>query len=242
MGPTSAREGQLPEPVDVGPDDTVLDLWHARVRQHLGDWYAGVRLLKFPEDLRVYEHLLWHSRADTVIELGSRFGGSAVWFRDRLRTLRDHGRIGVDPRVISIDLDIATARASLEDAGVNVFGIELFDGDVLDPELPDRVATMVRPDASVLVVEDSAHVYETTLAALKGFSRFVSPGNFFVVEDGCVDVEELRPDPAWPRGVLPALHDWLASPQGSGFVVREDLELYGLSCHPEGFLQRRPDS
>jgi hypothetical protein len=40
--------------------------------------------------------------------------------------------------------------------------------------------------------------------------------------------------------VLPAVHDWLAMPAGEQFVVRRDLELYGVSCHPSGFLQRRP--
>ncbi len=57
--------------------------------------------------------------------------------------------------------------------------------------------------------------------------------------DGCVDIEELRLAPGWPRGVLPALHDWLETPEGHAFDVRRDLELYGLSCHPQGFLQRR---
>lgn len=86
------------------------------------------------------------------------------------------------------------------------------------------------------MVEDSAHVYDTTWAALAGF---VPEGGFFVVEDGCVDVEEMRPDESWPRGVLPAARDWLRTPEGEDFAVRRDLELYGISCHPEGILQRR---
>jgi cephalosporin hydroxylase len=89
-----------------------------------------------------------------------------------------------------------------------------------------------------LVVEDSAHVYETTYAALLGFARFVPVGGYLVVEDGCVDVEEMRLDDSWPRGVLPAIADWLASPDGEAFRVQRDLELYGMSCHPGGFLQR----
>jgi cephalosporin hydroxylase len=82
------RRERLPPPVHADLADTVKDYWMARVAQHEHDWYAGVRLLKFPEDLRAYEHLLWTSRATVVIELGARFGGSALWFRDRLRTLQ----------------------------------------------------------------------------------------------------------------------------------------------------------
>jgi cephalosporin hydroxylase len=81
-------------------------------------------------------------------------------------------------------------------------------------------------------------VYETTRAALEGFASFVRPGGWFVVEDGCVDDEELRLE-GWPRGVLPAVRDWLETPPGREFGVRRDLELYGMTCHPSGFLQRR---
>jgi hypothetical protein len=78
------------------------------------------------------------------------------------------------------------------------------------------------------------------MAALVGFAPFVPSGGFFVVEDGCVDIEHMWIHPDWPRGVLPALHDWLRTPEGREFTIRRDLELYGVSCHPEGFLQRRP--
>jgi hypothetical protein len=51
-------------------------------------------------------------------------------------------------------------------------------------------------------------------------------------------VEELRLEDGWPRGVLPALHDWLATDQGRAFGARPDLELYGLTTNVEGYLQR----
>ena len=111
-------------------------------------------------------------------------------------------------------------------------------GDVLDPELPARVGRLLPTDARCFVVDDSAHTYESTLAALEGFAPLVASGGYFVVEDGCVDVEELRVADTWPRGVLPAVRDWLAGPAGSEFVQRPDLERYGVSCHPGGFLQR----
>lgn len=221
--------------------EELRDYWLRRVAQHTRDSYAGVPLQKFPEDLRVYEHLLWLTRADTVIEIGTAHGASALWFRDRLRALRAYGRIERAPRVITIDVDHAPARPLLEaaDPGYDE-EIEMIEADVTDPAVPELVAAALRPGARCFVVEDSAHVAETTFAALQGFARFVPPGGFFVVEDGCVDVEELRlPDAGWPRGVLPALERWLATPAGAQFEVRPDLQLYGITCHPGGFLRRR---
>ena len=224
-------------PVGAG---ALRDYWLARVSQHTDDSYAGVKLSKFPEDLRTYEHLLWADLPDTVVEIGTQAGGSALWFRDRLRTIAAYGRLRREPRVITLDVTQESARQALDAADARwQRDIVLVEGDVRDPATVDEVLRQVRADARCLVVEDSAHVYETTRAALEGFARLVPPGGFFVVEDGCVDVEELRLSPDWPRGVLPALHDWLDTPEGRAFEVRRDLELYGVSCHPQGFLQRR---
>jgi cephalosporin hydroxylase len=228
----------LPRAVSLPLDATLRELWLARTQAHFEDSYAGVRMLQFPEDLRVFEHLLWISRPNVVVEIGVQFGGSTLWFRDRLLTLQRYGAVGA-VQVVAIDIDAADARDALAAADPDYSDtITLLEGDVRDPELPERVRSLIADGARCMVVEDSAHTYETTRAALGGFARFVSPEGFFVVQDGCVDVEPMRADPQWPRGVLPALSDWLKTPAGSEFIVRRDLEIYGLSCHPQGFLQR----
>src|SRR5437763_15445305 len=106
---------QLPPPVRAGRDTTALELFRARVAQTLFDTYAGIPMLKFPEDLRVYEHLLWAARVEVVLELGAQHGGSALWFRDRLRALAWYGLID-RPRVIAVDLDVSHAQANLSQA------------------------------------------------------------------------------------------------------------------------------
>jgi cephalosporin hydroxylase len=228
----------FPPAVAVSLDETLQTYWLDRARQHLADTYAGVRISKFPEDLRTYEHLLWSSRANVVVELGSQLGGAALWFRDRLQTMARYRRI-TQPLVISIDISILEAQEALAVADPEYAeAIRLVEGDVRDPDLPDRVSRLMPPGACCMVIEDSAHTYDTTSAALKGFASFVPINGYFVVEDGCVDVEPMRLSGSWPRGVLPALDDWLLTAEGAQFVVKRDLELYGLSCHPSGFLQR----
>jgi cephalosporin hydroxylase len=204
----------------------------ARLDQHTEDSYMGVPLSKFPEDLRVYEHLLWLDRVDTVIELGTQFGGSALWFRDRMWLMRHHGRIDRPPCVITVDIDQRLAR----EAGLQE-GIVLIEGALDDPDVVASVARQA--EGRCLVVEDSAHTFETTTAALLNYSQFVPPAGYFVVEDACVDDERLR-RPDWPHGVQAALDAWLQTPAGGAFRVRRDLQLYGVTCHPDGFLQRVP--
>jgi cephalosporin hydroxylase len=216
--------------------------WEDRARQHTLDNYCGVALAKFPEDLRTYEHILWSQAPNTVIELGTAFGASALWFRDRLRTLEACGRIR-DPRVISVDLQIDEPQALIAAVDPEFDEtIKLLAGDVRDPGLPEIVAALLPTNASCLVIEDTAHEYDTTLAALQGFARFVPLGGWFVVEDGYVDIDERRYLPELPRGVLPALDDWLHTNDGRCFEVRRDMEIYGLSSHPRGFLCRNRPS
>jgi cephalosporin hydroxylase len=227
----------FPPYTEIDLSQSLRSYWLDRVRQHTSDVYAGVPLSKFPEDLRVYEHLLWADRPDTVIEVGTQLGGSALWFRDRLRTLQAHGHIR-DLRVVTIDVSQTAARHALSQVDPSYADtIHTVEGDIRSEGIVDTVAPLV--GQRCLVVEDSAHAYDTTRASLEHLSPFVQPGGYLVVEDGCVDIDEMRLADDWPRGVLPALSDWLKTARGSDFRVRRDLQIYGITCHPGGFLQRR---
>ncbi|HWT93707.1 MAG TPA: CmcI family methyltransferase [Solirubrobacteraceae bacterium] len=230
---------ELPPAVTANLAGSVQDYWRDRLVQHTQDTYMGVQLSKFPEDLRVYEHLLGVQKPDVIVELGSQFGASTLWFRDRLRTLSQYGLVGPDPQVICVDIDTSHTRANLAKVDPDhASSITVIEGDVCDPAIRAQVGSLIAPGANVFVIEDSAHIYSTTHAALELYQDLVPVGGFFVIEDGVVDVEDLRISPHWVRGVLPALHVWLTSPAGRNFQVRRDLEIYGVSCHPTGFLQR----
>jgi cephalosporin hydroxylase len=241
-GAGSPRQGQrqaaLP-PIEERLQQTLRRYWIDRGGNRIEDNYAGVMMRKLPEDLRVYEHLLWDDRANVVIEIGTLCGASALWFRDRLRTMAAYGAIE-DYHVVSIDVDAERARPHLDRADPRwQEHITLVSSDICDVELPARVAELLPNDARCFVIEDSAHVYDTTMAALEGFAPFVPPGGFFIVEDSYVDIEQMRRHANQPRGVLPAVADWLATSAGQQFTTRRDLELYGLTCFPKGVLQRR---
>jgi cephalosporin hydroxylase len=232
-------ENSLPRAVSVSPEMAIRDYWRVRAHQHTNDRYLGIKMSKFPEDLRVYEHLMWVAAPDVLIELGAQSGGSTLWLRDRLRTLQTYGALAAPPRVIAVDVDLSAARynvATRDPAWAD--SISFVEGSVCDPAVRAEVATHIPRGAVCMVIEDSAHTAETTKAALELYSDLIPPGGFFVVEDGCVDVPWMRIKDDWPDGVLPALNTWLATEQGAAFRIRRDLELYGLSCHPSGFLQR----
>ena len=89
-----------PQPVKSELRESLGDYWLKRVEQHTGDSYAGLGMSKFPEDLRVYEHLLWESAPTRRDRARRRRGGSALWFRDRLAAFSRYGA-GPRPFVVS---------------------------------------------------------------------------------------------------------------------------------------------
>lgn len=237
-----------PEPVRIDPSQTVAELWRARIAQHTSDSYVGVPIAKLPEDLRAYQHALWEAAPEVVVEVGVKFGGSALWFRDQLRMLATYGRIDNEPLVIGVDLETVAAERLLERADPAWDDeIRLIGGDIREPAVTAAVREAVPDGTRCMVVEDAAHTAEVTTAALRGLSSLVPPGGFFVVEDAHVDDPELHPEgPTYIRqlgvhagGVAEAIEAFLGSEAGAEFEVRREFEPYGITSHPGGFLRRR---
>lgn len=202
--------------VEVNLDMRLSEWWHKRVQAAHLQSYKGWTILKLPDDLMVYEQLLFQTKPDTIIELGSWSGGSALWFHDRL----------AGGTVISVDILDAPRPA----------GPTFIKGDLTSSITLKMVRRLIRPGARVMVVDDSEHTYGTTLAALRLYSPLVTPGCYFVVEDGAIDVPELRPWGTQVHGVLRAIDDFLAESDQFEMV---DWNLYGVTQNVNGYLERR---
>jgi cephalosporin hydroxylase len=220
---------------------SVLDLWHSQVGIHHGETYKGIGLAKFPQDLWSYEKLIYQSNPEVIVEIGVNKGGFTRWLYDRLLTASIEN-INAKRTVIGIDLDIATAEAnlsplqSMENSRVN---IDLIKCDLLDENSVKSTVHQVSRiigDRSTLIIEDSGHTYETTASALGAFSGVLKPGEWFIVEDTCVDIAELRESPEWPAGALSAVNEFLeANPNFERSLLNH---MYTITCHPYGFLRK----
>ncbi|MGQ9724882.1 MAG: CmcI family methyltransferase [Tepidimonas sp.] len=56
-------------------------------------------LWKNPFDFALYRLHVWHAKPRTILEIGSKHGGSALWLADTLQLY------GVDGRVVSVDIN-----------------------------------------------------------------------------------------------------------------------------------------
>lgn len=184
----------------------------------------GQKLMKLHPDLERYAAIIDGTKPDVVIETGSRFGGSALWFAER----------GLD--VISIDLDRGTSRPEHP-------RVTWVWGDSSHPGLAEAVARMVA-GRRVMVSLDSDHTAPHVAVEIRLYGPLVTPGCYLVVEDS---IFEFAP-PAQLRKL--ALADLIerGSPMRAieaelagnpDWVRDEDIErLHPKSHHPAGWWRR----
>lgn len=186
-----------------------------------GTSYRDVPTRKMPLDAWVYQELIAELRPDVIVEVGNYCGGSLLYLAD-LCNLVGHGFVlGVDithdrvPKVVRnhprVDLITGDALA--------VFGTVR---DYFNDQWP-----LGHPEGpGALVIEDSAHTYDHTLAVLRTYGQLVQPGGYLICEDG------VMPDVARALAVF-------TDEQEGAFAVDRTRE-WPLTWNPGGYLRRLP--
>ena len=186
--------------------------------------YKGVRCIKDPFDLAIYTKLIWDLQPKSLIEIGSNQGGSALWFADMLSAA------GLGCPVLSIDRDPVTWFADPR--------IAFLAGDAakLDETLTAPMLTAL--PHPWLVVEDSAHTYDATFAALRFFAKATIAGDVVVVEDGVLS--DLGMDAQYDGGPNRALAEFLETASAVFRVLTPYCDMFGVNAtyNPNGYLLR----
>jgi cephalosporin hydroxylase len=183
--------------------------------------YFGIRTLKSPIDFWVYQEILFRSKPDVVIEIGNYLGGSTL----ALAHLLDSIGSG---RVIGIDID----QRHIPDLVREHPRVLLLEGDACD-RFPD-VQDLLQPGERAVVIEDSSHTYDNTLAVLRTYSGLVAPGDYLIVEDSiCNHGLDVGPSP----GPYEAIDAFVA--EDGGFETDRDMESFLITWNPKGYLRRK---
>ena len=157
-----------------------------------------------------------------IIEIGCAQGGSTLYLANLLDLLGKG-------EVISIDKD----RSKFKPSHKRVIPIE---GDSTSPEVLQKTARLCA-GKSGLVIQDGDHDRAGVLKDLRNYSPFVSPGSYFIVEDGVVDLFSAQEELGMKvEGPLPAIADFLQ--KNPNFIVDKSRERYVLTYNPNGFLKR----
>jgi len=159
----------------LGPVDT-YDLAASWETFSNGDYETavdGVRTWKLTDDLERYRHVIETTKPEVIVETGTKFGGSAVWFAS----------LGLD--VITIDID-GTFSEGTRQANP---GIHWIIGDTLDPAVMSAVVDLI-DGRRTMVSLDAEHAAPYVADEIRAYAPLVTPGCYLVVEDGIFDVIE----------------------------------------------------
>ena len=197
-------------------------IWYASPYTWGMAYWQGKPLLKCPMDLWSYQEIIYSLRPNLIIETGTAFGGSALYFA-HLLDLCGEGEI------VSIDLDPAE---NLPDHKRCWF----VKGSSVDPDVVAYLAKRAK-GKRVMVVLDSDHSAAHVTRELDAYAPMVSQGQFLVVEDTNINGRPVPID--WKGGPGPgiAVDAWL--PNHPEFERDVLAERGLLTMHPGGWLRRR---
>lgn len=199
--------------------------------------WLGIPAIQFPEDMIIMQELIYRTRPEFIIETGIAHGGSVVFYASILELLQSGEVIGIDREIRSHN------RILIEKHPLSK-RITLIEGSSIEKAVVDRCNEIIGDEKNVLVILDSDHSRLHVLHELEIYAKFLSKGNYIVVQDTAAYylAKAKYPKKYWER------YDWLK--EGAKNAVDEFLskhkefkqdtyyEKFFITCSMGGFLKK----
>ena len=213
-------------------------------------WYEqtwlGVPIWQLADDLVALQRIVFDANPKWIVETGTKFGGSAIFFASLLAMM---GRAaGSGGGVITVDAyETTEARELLSDKPHRIapWVRQRLIGDAKAPEILAAInATIATDPGPVMAFLDDLHDGDHVYAELQLYSQLVTPGGILIVADTTFEdladtpvvmSSEKYPD-AKRSNPRVALKRFLA--ERSDFLVVVDYTSTGISNFPDSVLRK----
>ena len=207
----------------------MMRLFHeVPIWQHM--FFHNVAIEKNPLDLWMMQQIIYEVQPDLVIETGTWFGGSALYWAHTLNG------IGLErSRVVTIDVQHVCETAETHPLWKKY--VTFLKGSSTDPDIIAKLGQMAK-GKKTLVTLDSDHSMAHVLAELRAYAPLISRGSYLVVEDTHLDGVPTAPD--FGPGPMAATRRFLE--EGGNKLFEQDFtrEAYIMTFNPGGWLKRKP--
>lgn len=190
--------------------------------------WLGVKVLKSPADMWNYQELLVELQPRLIIEFGSRFGGSALFFSFILKQL------GYPYKVFSVDIEHST----LSEIAKQDPNIEFMLGSSIAPEVSHRIRELSSTyPGAIFAILDSDHRKHHVLQEMLLLRPLLKEGDRLIVEDSNVNGHPVFP--SFGAGPYEAIQEYfeIYPNDYERDISRE--EKFGFTFATGGFLIRR---
>ena len=185
--------------------------------------WRGNGVLKCPLDLWIYQEIIYETQPDFIIEAGTFYGGSALFFADLLEILGKG-------EVITLDI---TNPPNLPQH----HRIKYILGSSIDPQIISDIKSIVK-GKKVLVVLDSDHSKDHVLKELEIYSDIVTTGSYMIVEDSNVNGHPVALEHG--PGPMEAINEFII--KDNRFQIDLSREKFMLTFNPSGYLIKIKDN
>jgi cephalosporin hydroxylase len=187
--------------------------------------FLGVVTNKSVSDMWNYQEILAELQPRFIVEFGTRFGGSALFFSVIGRA------INPELKVLSVDISHAeVAQQVRNEPSIRLVTASSADVRVADIILEERRTT----PGKVFFILDSDHTKSHVLAELALLRSVCEQGDYLVVEDGNINGHPVLP--GWGDGPTEALKAYFEMyPDDYTVDVKREAK-FGFTFAPSGFL------
>ena len=198
--------------------------------------WLGVKIVKLPTDLHVFQELIFKKKPKYIIETGIAHGGSLIFLASMQKLMNINGK------VIGIDTNLRKKNEKIiKNHPLYKNNIILLNGSSTDINVVKKVKSITR-NSNTMVILDSNHTEEHVCEELDIYSKIVSKKNYLIVQDtGIVHMpEKLNKDRLWTKKKNPytAVKKFLK--KNKNFKIDKDAyEKIYFSASPDGFLIKK---
>ena len=147
-----------------------------------------------PEDLILFQEIVYKAQPDLIIETGVARGGSIIFWASIQKLC------GITGKVLGVDIDIRQhARNAISDSNFKD-EIYLIEGSSVDEQIVNQVKNYASSHKKIMVVLDSNHTHEHVLSELEIYSKFVTKDCFILDLDTVIDDLNIDPYRSWGSG------------------------------------------
>ena len=156
--------------------------------------WCGVPIIRLPDDIIVFQELVWDLKPKTIVEVGVARGGSVILSSSLLHLLGEGGR------VFGLDIDIRTHnRVAIENHRLSS-NVTLIEGDSTSQHIIEKLKNELGRDLIDILVLDSNHTHEHVYNELIAYRDLIRVGGYIVLPDTVIE--------NFPKGYYSSSRSW----------------------------------